>query len=75
MKETDLLMANTQKEMLLNDIAECKSMIKLLIEQHGAMAPSPVSLLTSKLRKEQVKLANLELQKRMIGSGDIIMPI
>jgi hypothetical protein len=75
MKETEFMMANTQKEMLLNDIAECESMIRLLIEQHGAMEASPVSLLTSKLRKEQVELSNLELQKRMIGSGDIIMPI
>ena len=65
MKETDLLMANTQKEMLWNDIAECKSMIRLL----------SVSTLTDKLREYQYKLANLELQKRMIGSGDIIMPI
>jgi len=64
-KETDYMMASTQKEMLWNDIAECKSMIKLL----------SVSTLTDKLREYQYKLANLELQKRMIGSGDIIMPI
>ena len=64
-RETDYMMASTQKEMLWNEIAECESMIRLL----------SVSTLATKLREYQVKLSNLELQKRMVGTGDIIMPI